>query len=78
MGIACGFSAVFFMFRAAAMRKPFVPWQLAINMFDVLFNRSLYSEDGLRAARRCKQAILGFLLFWALGLAIGVFTGAGH
>jgi hypothetical protein len=77
-GMACGLSAIFFMFRAASRRKPLVPWILAISMFAVLFDSALYTEDGLRAVFRCKQSILGFALFSAIGLVIGISTGAAH
>ncbi|HEV3345096.1 MAG TPA: hypothetical protein VG125_32265 [Pirellulales bacterium] len=77
-GMACGLAALISMFRAASMRKPRVPWQLAIKVLNVLFDPALYTEDGLRAVRRSKQSILGFFLFWALGMAIGISTGVAR
>lgn len=77
-GMLCGVSAVFFMLRAASMRKSGIPWQSAVNILDVLFDASPYTEDGIRAARRCKQSIVGFVLCFALGLVIGISTGVAH
>ena len=77
-GMGCAFSAIYFMFRAASLRKQLVPWQLAVGLINVFFDPAMYTNEGQRAARRCRQCAFGFITFWVVGIAIGISTVVAH
>jgi hypothetical protein len=79
-GMACLVVVLVNMFRAVANRKEGVPlfpnWYE--SPFNILFRPSQLTDRGLSARRWCFYGVVGFFIFCASGIAIGVLTGVAH
>jgi len=68
------------MFRAVAHRKDGVPifpsWYE--SPFNILFQPSQLTDQGLSARRWCFYGFGGFWIFGAVAMAIGLLTGVAH
>jgi hypothetical protein len=57
-------------------RKPGVPiFGLWVSPINVLFSKPLLTERGLQARRWYILSMVGFLLFWTIGVLVGIVTG---
>jgi len=71
LGVVCWFGIVFFGIRAYSLKKP------EASLFSLnLFDESGLSEAGVRALKKGRVCVLGFLLCWVLAVSIGIITGA--
>lgn len=71
LAAVCWFTAVFYFFRATALRSPGVSW------FEASINpQSGLTDAGHRARKKGWVCMLGAVLCYLLSWAIGVGTGA--
>ncbi len=69
------FVALINQFRASNRLKPGVSRHRAIDLIAIFFRHDLFTEEGERAARRCRYGAIGFITCILLALVIGKLTG---